>query len=283
MAAPTAFPTTEDMDRRIIFHDDLQIMEIDFTDFRFDDSMTVNRFYDRIEQRVRETGEDKWFFLINYSGSRIENAAWFAYSRRGKELNLAFSMGTVRFDVSDVTRRQIERDATTERFDPNLFADRDHAIARLKSLPSQRRKRFEQKPTHDSREIRDRVTFDTERLIMEVDFSNYTFEHSRDVDDVYDHLEERIKETDRKWFFLVNLNHCEILPAAWVRYAHRGKRLNIAASLGSVRYAAGSETEADIRLRAESQGFRPNIRNTREEAIERIEEMRAELLQGRAS
>lgn len=277
------FPTVEEMDRRIVFHDDLQIMEIDFTDFRFDDSVTVNRFYDRIEHRVRETGEDRWFFLINYSGSRIDNSAWFAYSRRGKELNLAFSMGTVRFDVSEVTRRQIERDAETERFDPNLFADRASAIARLKSLPSRRRNRFEQKPTHDAREIRDRVRFDPDRLIMDVDFSDYTFEHSRDVDDFYDHLEERIKETDRKWFFLVNLNHCEILPAAWVRYAHRGKRLNIAASLGSVRYAAGSETEADIRLRAESQDFRPNIRNTREEALERIEEMRAELLQGRAS
>ena len=70
------------------------------------------------------------------------------------------------------------------------------------------------------------------------------------------------------------------MPPAWVRYAHRGKRLNEGASLGTVRYAAGSEAEADIRLRAESQGFRPNIRNTREEALERIEEMRSEQLQG---
>ena len=68
------------------------------------------------------------------------------------------------------------------------------------------------------------------------------------------------------------------MPGAWVRYAMRGKRLNEAASLGSVRYAAGSETEADIRLRAQSQDFRPNIRNTRDEALERIEEMRAELV-----
>ncbi|MEO0990970.1 MAG: hypothetical protein AAFX00_08485, partial [Pseudomonadota bacterium] len=62
----------------------------------------------------------------------------------------------------------------------------------------------------------------------------------------------------------------------WVQYAARGKTLNEAWSLGSVRYAAGSETEADIRLRAESQGFRPNIRNTREEALERIAEMKVE-------
>ena len=105
------------------------------------------------------------------------------------------------------------------------------------------------------------------------------FHHSRDVDDFYDFLQERIRESDRRWFFLVNLNQCEILPAAWVRYAYRGKRLNEAGSLGSARFAAGSETAEDIRLRAETQGFRPNIRNTREEALGLIEEMRAELLQ----
>jgi hypothetical protein len=41
-----------------------------------------------------------------------------------------------------------------------------------------------------------------------------------------------------------------------------------------VRYALGSETETDIRLRAESGGTRPNIRNTVEEAWERIEELK---------
>ena len=66
------------------------------------------------------------------------------------------------------------------------------------------------------------------------------------------------------------------MPEAWVQYARRGKSLNIAASLGSVRYAAGSEAEEEIRQRAQSQDFRPNIRNTREEALARIEEMKAE-------
>jgi len=111
---------------------------------------------------------------------------------------------------------------------------------------------------------------------MNVDFSHFTFHHARDVDEFYDHIEERIKATGRKWFFLVDLNGCEILPAAWGQYAYRGKRLNKAASLGSVRFAVGSETEADIRMRAESQDFRPNIRNTRQEALARIDELRAE-------
>ncbi len=112
--------------------------------------------------------------------------------------------------------------------------------------------------------------------IMEVDFHNFTFHHSRDVNDFYDHIEDRIKATDQKWFFLINYNGCQIMPEAWVHYARRGKALNIAASLGSVRYATGSETEAEIRQRAQSQDFRPNIRNTRAEAIARIDEMKAE-------
>ena len=112
--------------------------------------------------------------------------------------------------------------------------------------------------------------------IMEADFTNITFEHSRDVDDCYDVLEELLNATNRKWYFLVNYENTKIFSAAWIQYAARGKALNEAFSLGSVRYAPGSETETDIRLRAETGGFRPNIRNTREEALERIEEMRRE-------
>ena len=273
-------PDQVDLDRRIRFDDTLQIMEADFSDFHFDSSEVVNRFYDRLEHRIAETGEELWFFLVNLNDTRIDPTAWTAYSRRGRALNMAHSMGSVRFDVSDITRRQIERAANTEAFDPNLFSDRDAAIARIKALPSKRRKRLIHEPNHSLADFVSRLSFDPETVIMDVDFSHFTFHHSRDVNDFYDYIEERIKESDRKWFFLVDMNGCQIMPAAWIQYAHRGKRLNIAASLGSVRYAAGSETEADIRLRAESQGFRPNIRNTRKEALELIEELRAELMQG---
>ena len=281
--ARKVYTVTPDFDARITFHDDLQVMEADFSHFEFASSEIVNAFYDRIETRIRETGEDKWFFLVNYSDCRIDSSAWVAFSRRGKALNMAHSMGSVRFDASETTRRQIERDAETERFDPNLFADRDSAIARLATFPNKRPEIIEQLPSNSAEEIDRRITFDPDTLIMEADFSNLTFEHSRDVDDVYDHIEKSIRDTDRKWFFLVNLSGCEIMPAAWVRYAHRGKRLNIAASLGSVRFAPGMETEADIRMRAESADFRPNIRNTRAEALERIEELRAEILQSSGS
>ena len=269
-----------ELDRRITFHDGLQVMEADFSDFHFDSSELVNRMYDRLEARIAATGEDSWFFLVNLNGTRIDPVAWTAYSRRGKALNMAHSMGSVRFDASEETARQIRRAANTEAFDPNLFTTRDAALARVAELPSTRRKRIVHEPSHSLADFVRRLSFDHDKVIMEADFSHFSFNHSRDVDDFYDYIEERIRETDRKWFFLVNMNCCRILPGAWVRYATRGKRLNEAASLGSVRFAAGSETEADIRLRAESQDFRPNIRNTREEALARIEEMRAELTGG---
>ncbi len=268
--------TQDQIDARIHFHDDLQVMEADFSNLHLYDSADVNAFYDRLEERIAETGEDLWFFLVNYSNSKIDPDAWFAFSRRGKTLNMAHSQGSVRFDASDATRRQIERDAGTENFDANLFADRDKALARLAELPSKRLKKIVHEPTYSRADFVPRVRFMAEDDIMEIDLSNLKLHHSRDVDDLIDYLEELIQDSGRKWYFLINYNNCHIDPAAWVQWAKRGKELNIGGSLGTVRYEAGSETEADIRLRAETQGFRPNIRNTRDEALERIDEMKAE-------
>jgi len=268
--------STDRIDARIHFLSDLQVMEVDFSDIHLGTSADVNAFYDRIEERIDGTGEDLWFFLVNYSRSRIDPAAWFAFSRRGKTLNHAHSMGSVRFDASPEKKRQIERAAGTESFDANLFADRDSALQRLKGLPSKRIRKIHHVANHTPDEIAARVAFDAAAGIMEIDLSNFVLEHSLDVDMLYDHLEERITATGRRWYFLVNYNDTRIMPAAWVQFAKRGKALNQGGALGSVRYEAGSETEADIRLRAESQGFRPNIRNTREAALDRIAELKAE-------
>ncbi|SNS69006.1 hypothetical protein [Antarctobacter heliothermus] len=266
-----------DFNDRILFDDDRQVMEVDFSDFTFDTSETVNRVYDRIEDRIAKTGEELWFFLINLNGTRIDSSAWVAYARRGRALNLAHSMGSVRFDASPETAAQIERAALTEAFDPNLLTCRADALVRIGQMPSRRRARVQHDPNYVETDFFHRLTFDEDTRIMEADFSWFTFHHSRDVNDFYDHIEARIAASGRdKWFFLINYEGTQILPAAWVQYAHRGKTLNLAHSLGSVRYAPGSETEADIRLRAQSQDFRPNIRNTRDEALARIEEMRTE-------
>ena len=268
--------TPAQIDARILLHDDLEVMEADFSNLHLATQAEVNAFYDRIEDRIAASGHERWFFLVNYSNARIDPDAWFAFARRGKTLNLAHSMGSVRFDASEETRRQIENAAGTEAFDPNLFANRADALERLQSLPSQRVQRTEYAPNYAETDLAPRIRFLPDEQIMDVDFHDFTFHHSRDVNDFYDHIEDRIKATDRKWYFLINYNNCQIMPEAWVHYARRGKALNIAASLGCVRYATGSETEAEIRQRAQSQDFRPNIRNTRAEAIARIDEMKAE-------
>ena len=274
--APNAPPThsAEEIDQRIQFLDDDKIMEIDLSDFTLENSADVNVLYDRLEARIAETGEELWFFLINYRGTKIDPAAWFAHSRRGKDLNLAHSMGTVRYDASEDTRRQIERSAGTDNFDPNLFADRDEAVERLKSMPSKRRAKIVHVPNYSVEEFKNRITFLLEDQIVDIDLSNITLAHSRDVNDCYDGVEAALEAQGGKWYFLVNYENTKIFSEAWVQYAARGKAANETYSLGSVRYAPGSETETDIRLRAESGGFRPNIRNTREEALERIAEMK---------
>lgn len=270
-----------DTDRRIVFHTDDQIMEASFEDIRFETSAEVNAFYDRLEERIAATGETLWFFLVNYKNTYIDSSAWFAFSRRGRDLNMAHSMGSVRFDASEITRRQIEQAGGRENFDPNLFYDRDEAIAHLRDLPSRRDVSPEpalrdRKGRFPREELNWRIEFDPDLDIMNVDFTGMSFENSTDVNDVYDFIEEQIAATGKKWYFLINYEGTRIQSPAWVQYAARGKTLNETWSLGSVRYAPGSETETDIRLRAESQGFRPNIRNTRDEAIERIAEMKAE-------
>lgn len=275
-------PNTEH-DRRITFDTDHQVMEVDFSGYTFDNSARVNAFYDRIEERIAKTGEDKWFFLVNLADMTIDPVAWIAYSRRGRALNLAHSMGSVRFDGSEVTRQQILRAAHTENFDPNLFATRDEALARIAEMPSARRPRVAHTRSHAFDDYVRRLSFDNERRIMEVDFSHFTFNNSRDVNEFYDYIQARIEETEKRWFFLVNLNGCQILPEAWVQYAHRGKRLNTVASLGTVRFAADAEVETDIRLRAESQGFDPNLFRTRDEAMARLAELLAAKLQETAS
>lgn len=270
------------IDARITFLEDDQIMEVCFEKLTLATSADVNAFYDRIEERIAASGEDLWFFLVDYRGTRIEPDAWFTFARRGKDLNTAHSMGSVRFDASKATLKQIERAANRDDFDPNLFYSRDDALAHLRSLPSKRSRfgKTRHKISFARKDLEKRIELLDGENIMFADFANMSFEHSADVDFVYDYLEEKLGETGRKWYFLVNYNGTQIQSPAWVRYAARGKSLNEEWSLGSVRYAAGSETEAEIRMRAESRGFRPNIRNTLDEALDRIREMKAEAVKG---
>ena len=111
------------MDRlpeRITFHPEIETMEADFSDLLLNDPASVEFFYDAVEECIRQSGRDKWFFLVNYRNCRIMPEAWLAHSLRGKRLNLTHSLGTVRFDASPETRAEIARRAGFPRT-PSLY------------------------------------------------------------------------------------------------------------------------------------------------------------------
>ena len=115
---------------RITFHTDLEIMEVDFSDFSFTDSGAVNTAYDAIERLIAETGS-KWYFMVNYRGTKIFPDAWFQYASRGKDINVKSSLGSVRFDPREPTRAEIMKRAEAEDFNPNLVSTRDEAVERI--------------------------------------------------------------------------------------------------------------------------------------------------------
>ncbi len=121
------------------------------------------------------------------------------------------------------------------------------------------------------------VTFHTEIQVMEVDFSNVTFDVSSTVHQAYDVIDRKVGETGKKWFFLVNYLNCKIMSEAWIAFAHRGKKLNLAYSLGSARYAASGDTAEEILESAKQEKFDPNLFRTREDALAHLAHLRSEI------
>lgn len=274
-------PYTDDfspdvIDPRITILEGPQVVEIVFTGLYFHTTADVNAFYDQVEARIGETGEPQWFFMVNTQDYRVDGDAWFAFTRRGLDLNEGHSMKTVRYDADPMTVSQIARAKGTERENPNLFGARDDALSFLKSLPSKRRERFAHHPNFQKAEFLRRLSFNEDTGILEIDLSGMSLEHSRDVNDVHNWTEDAIRATRHKWWMVFNYEGTRIQSPAWVQFSLRSDAFNDSFSMGSVRYALGSETEADKRLRYEAKNARPNIRNTRHEAIERLEEMRAQ-------
>lgn len=125
--------STFDEHNRITFHSDLEIMEVDFSELTFANSAVVNAVYDAIERLVAQTGR-KWYFMVNYRDTKIEPDAWFQYALRGKEINVASSLGSVRFDPREPTRAEILKRSEKEEFNPNLVSTRDEAVERILAM-----------------------------------------------------------------------------------------------------------------------------------------------------
>lgn len=269
-----------DVDGRVVFHDDQQIMEVDFSNLLFDTAEQVTRFYDLVDERIAASGHDKWFFLVNYKNCRLSPAAWIPFARRGKRVNIAHSLGSARFAVSDTTGKAILKQAEKEDFDPNLFASRQAAIDHLTALraenqnaPTEPEANPQAQPA--TRTIAERISFIADLQIMEADFSDYTFATLAVVNDFYDILAEKLAETGQKWFFVVNYTGTRILPDAWYQWAIRSRRLNGQYSLGTVRYNPDDEARQELVKRAQVNEADPNLLPSRDAAFERVAQMRA--------
>jgi hypothetical protein len=122
---------------RIQFLEDERVMEVDFSELTFDSSAMVDSFYDEVDRRISESGHDKWYFLVNYRNCRIFELAWIRFAQRGKRVNLAASLGSVRYAVREDLGQSIESSAQRENFDPNLFKSREEALAEIRRMRSE--------------------------------------------------------------------------------------------------------------------------------------------------
>lgn len=260
---------TIDMANRIRFDDATETVELDFTGLFLGTSAEVNAVYDQIEAALAASDWDKWFVLLNVTGLRVDSFAWVAHSRRGKALSKAHSMGTVKLDDSDMTRAELARTAGTDAFNPNLFADRDAAVARIASLTSERLPKLDRTPQYDAAQIAARLRLDDATRLAEIDLSGLTLRHSGDVNVVYDTIAHSLSDTGRKWFFLVNTEGLRIEQTAWLSQSRAAKRLRLSFSLGQVGFGTQALDSDQV------VAIRPA--HTRTEALAELDALRAQV------
>ncbi|MEM7120977.1 MAG: hypothetical protein AAF563_06860 [Pseudomonadota bacterium] len=120
----------------------------------------------------------------------------------------------------------------------------------------------------------ERIKIPTDSDMIEIDFSDFAFSSNQIVNQFYDVLDELIESTGRKWYFIVNYRNCRVWPEAWVAFAHRGKKVNVTRSLGTVRYTEPDPSDEGSGASAQPDGFDPDMFPSRELALARLEEMK---------
>jgi hypothetical protein len=114
-----------------------------------------------------------------------------------------------------------------------------------------------------------RIQFIEELQVVEIDFSDFVFTSSKIVNDFYDLLDQLIESSGQRWYVVVNYHQCRIWPEAWVAFAHRGKKVSVSYSLGSVRYFNASDADDDLTLFND-----PEMFSSRDEAMAHIDALR---------
>ena len=103
--------------------------------------------------------------------------------------------------------------------------------------------------------------------VIDIDFSDYTFQSAAMVNAFYDAIDRVATQTDQRWWFIVNHRDSHVWPEAWVAFAHRGKKVLASYALGAARYVD----------RPPSAGAPPgeDVLPSREAAFAKIEAMKA--------
>lgn len=122
--------------KRITIYDDLNIIEIDFSDFTFDTSCQVHAFYDSIDACAQETGK-RLFFLMNYEDCKILPEARNAFAKRSKKSRKDHSLGTVKFDVHAQKHDILSDEAGINNLLSDFFLSRKEAMIRLVQMRSE--------------------------------------------------------------------------------------------------------------------------------------------------
>ena len=131
--------------------------------------------------------------------------------------------------------------------------------------------------------ISERIAFDDDTQVMEVDFTNLSFDSSVEVDKIHDEITACIKRTKRQWYFVFNYLNCQVRPDARRSWEARGQRLNLGHSLGSVHFNAGDRMGIELARRSREEPFYSNVVGSRERALGLIAAMRAQTQARQAS
>lgn len=126
LAAPTSSPeakTASPYAGRIFDITQDGIVEVDFSQFTFKNSQTVNEFYDALETHLNSLGHKAWL-IVNYTDCSIWPEAWVAFAHRAKKINVNFVSATVRYSTSETPGGSSDRD---------MFASREAALEHIRA------------------------------------------------------------------------------------------------------------------------------------------------------
>ena len=125
-------PQADYADRIHTFEDD-DIIEIDFSDFEFNNHFLVDEFFDKI-QYILDKSNKKWYFLVNHTRCSVWPETWIAFAHRGRMLSDKFSLGLVKYSVplESNTREGVESKSPAA--NSSFLTSREAALMKIKEM-----------------------------------------------------------------------------------------------------------------------------------------------------